>query len=75
MSIISPCIPNQDALATVSLTTLEDRRSAICISYIEKLKCLEHLLAFLLPRVEPMANWCINCVLMRVMERRERDNS
>ena len=21
------------------------------------------------------ANWCINCVLMRVMERRERDNS
>ena len=20
------------------------------------------------------ANWCINCVLMRVMERRERDN-
>ena len=20
-------------------------------------------------------NWCINCVLMRVMERRERDNS
>ena len=23
----------------------------------------------------PKANWCINCVLMRVMERRERDNS
>ena len=22
-----------------------------------------------------MLNWCINCVLMRVMERRERDNS
>ena len=22
-----------------------------------------------------LANWCINCVLMRVMERRERDNS
>ena len=21
------------------------------------------------------ANWCINCVLIRVMERRERDNS
>ena len=45
----------QEALAAASLTTLEDRRSAICINYMEQLKHPEHPLAFLLPRVEQIA--------------------
>ena len=47
-------LSTEQALAVASLTTLEDRRSAICTDYIEKLKCLEHPLAFLLPRKEPI---------------------
>ena len=45
-------LKTEHALAAASLTTLEERRSAICTDYIEKLKCLKHPLAFLLPRKE-----------------------
>ena len=41
-------------ISYASLSTKQALAVAICTDYIEKLKCLEHPLAFLLPRKEPL---------------------
>lgn len=41
-------------ISYASLSTEQALAVAICTDYIEKLKCLEHPLAFLLPRKEPI---------------------